>query len=219
MPRIIFVRPAGTDYPRQDMLLGRFDADLNEAGVQAAFQIGQALIPYQPTHLTTSPLRRAISTALAIEDATPGLTAYPANAFQAIDYGEWEARPRTLLLASDPTRFKSFLSDPDFRAPGGESMREVYARAFPELLNLVHHMEDEETLVLVLQDSVIKALSCAVLDLPLEHAHRFSMEPAAYSVFERLYHGGPYQLLAWSRHPHIENVAEQEEMLEESLAT
>lgn len=215
MPRIIFVRPAETGN-----LLGRSDVDLNETGRHAATVLGQALAPYQADYLASTPLKRAYATAAAIEDYSPQLSAHPVAAFQAMDMGDWENMTRHQIIAEDEARYRAWLTDPDFRTPGGESVRDVYGRSFPELINKVHHALSHETLIIVLQETVLRVLSCAVLDLPLEHAHRLHMEKAAYSVFERIFEDGPYQLLAWNRQAQLSPTEEEAVCLyEEPVAT
>jgi probable phosphoglycerate mutase len=120
-----------------------------------------------------------------------------------MDMGDWENLGEEQILLRDRMRFQSWMTDPDFRAPGGESMREVYGRSFPDLVNIVHHADEGETLVLVVQEGVLRALCCGVLDLHLESAHRFRIDNAAFAVFERVYPRGPYQLVHWNNKEHL----------------
>jgi broad specificity phosphatase PhoE len=146
---------------------------------------------------------------MAIEDSCPGLSTHRAPAFLGMDMGEWTNVNKDQLALADRRRYHSFLTDPDFRAPGGECKREVYARAFPELVNIVHHADEDETLALVLPEAVLQVLCCGVLDLSLESAARFHMDHGSYALFERLFPEGPYQLIVWNRkdHPYVESDA------------
>ena len=121
----------------------------------------------------------------------------PLAGFHGMDLGDWENCAQEELARADQGRFQVFLSDPDYRAPGGESLREVYARAYPELVNLVHHAEEGETLALILEQNVLQVTCCALLDLGLEAARRFVLQPGRFGVFERSEPKGPYQLTAW----------------------
>ncbi len=211
MPRIIFIRPAETDHQVHDLMLGRFDVDLNERGQLQATCLADVLSAQPITFLGVSPIKRALATAMVIADRFEHLSVIPISGFQAIDMGEWENRGREEISIVDRARYETFLTDPDFRAPGGESKRDVYARALPHLVDIVKHTGPDETIVFVLQEAVMQVLCCAVLDLELESAHRFQVENAAYAVFERIYPEGPYQLVAWNRNDHLSlNLPEEE---------
>jgi len=215
MPRIIFIRPAETDHQAYDLLLGRGDPDLNERGHDQALHLADVLEDRGITFLGVSPIKRALTTAMTISDRYEDLSVIPVAGFQAIDMGEWEDRGREEIGLVDRARYESFLTDSDFRAPGGESRRDVYARALPQLIDIVKHTGPEETIAFVLQETVMQVLCCAVLDLGLESAHRFQVDHAAYAVFERIYPEGPYQMVSWNRNDHIptEEVAEELEEL------
>ena len=202
MPRIIFIRPAETDHCLRRAMLGRHDADLNENGRIQARVLAEVLNQWPVSFLGVSPLKRAIATALPIEDLQD-ISIHPVAGFYGTDLGDWENREITSILACDQGRYESWLADPDFRAPGGESTREVYARAYPELVNIVNHAHPGETIALVLQEGVMQALCCAVMDLPLAAASRFYLDHASFGIFERRAPGASYRMVAWNRNEHI----------------
>ena len=203
MPRILFIRPAETDHCLRNTILGRHDADLNNTGLQQADALAEALMRFSISYIGVSPLKRAMSTAMAIETYQPGTLIHPVPGFHGVDMGDWENRDMDIVQGSDRARYESFRMDPDFPAPGGESIREVYARAYPDLVHIVHQTGKDETIALILQETVMRALCCGVLDLPLEAAPRFTMHHGAYSIFERIFPGGPYQLVNWNRNHHL----------------
>ena len=202
MPRMIFIRPAETDFFLREQFLGRHDADLNENGRFQAEQLAHSLDAYHLSFLALSPLRRAISTALPLAEVHD-LSPHPVAGFHALDFGDWEEHRIPYIRHEDRMRYETWLTDPDFPAPGGESLREVYARAYPELVNIVQQTRQGETIALLLQDAVMRVLCCGALDLPLEAAKRFSMDHGGYAVFERIYPKGPYQLIAWNQTHHL----------------
>ncbi|MDJ0840330.1 MAG: histidine phosphatase family protein [Acidobacteriota bacterium] len=211
MPRIIFIRPAETDHSTHDLVLGRHDVDLSEKGYAQTRQLADALAAsYQIDFLGASPVKRALSTAMPISYCYDDLSVIPVAGFRAMDMGEWENRGKEEINMSDGRRYQSFLTDPDFRSPGGESRRDVYARAFPHLIDIVKHTGPDETIALVLQEAVMQVLCCGTLDLSLESANRFQVDNGAFAVFERLYADGPYQLVAWNRNSHLKPVEEEE---------
>ena len=205
MPRLIFIRPAETDYVLADRVMGRSDVDLNENGRIQAFRLAESLAGLDINFVAVSPLKRAISTAMCIEDEIEGLNITPYAGFQGADMGEWETKCWGHIRGGDSSRYKTWLTDPDFRAPGGESMREVYARAYSDIVNIVQQSREGEleTIALVLEETVLQAMLCAAMDLPLEVARRFEIEPGAYATFQRIYPGGPYRMMSWNRTEHL----------------
>jgi probable phosphoglycerate mutase len=197
--------------------LGRLDDDLDDWGREQARLLADHLSVHgKPDFIAVSPMKRAIGTALYLNDRVDA-TLHPVRGFVACDVGDWEGQPLQQILQRDRSRYESWLSDPDFPAPGGESIREVFARAYSDLLDIVHHGRDDETLLFILPEAVLRCVCCAALDLPLEAAQRFTMEHAAYAVFERIYPGGPYQMKRWNDTRHLIHHEEMPEYEEELL--
>lgn len=213
MPRIILIRPAETDSQMDERLLGRHDADLNELGMLQAERLADALVGYPITYVGCSPLKRAMATAMVLADRNE-TSVVPVGGFQGADLGEWQDRSPQILMMNDRTRYTAWLDDPSFRAPGGESKRDVYARCFPAMLDIVQHTDPSETIAIVAQETVLQALCCVALDLEMESAHRFQIDHGAFAVFERLYPEGPYQLIAWNISHHLPKESALEELEE-----
>ncbi len=215
MPRLLFIRPGETDFYLRDAVLGRHDADLSDIGRLQAKGLAQALAQFPISFLGVSPLKRAIATAMIIEDIAE-ISPHPIAGFHGADMGDWDTREKEIIQQCDGPRYQSWMADPDFRAPGGESTREIYARAYPDLARIVNEGENHETFALVLQESVMQALCCAVLDLPLEAAHRFHLDHGAFGRFERMYPSGPYRLISWNQRGWLsQEVASSLELAEE----
>jgi broad specificity phosphatase PhoE len=213
MPKIIFVRPAETDLVTRHV--GREDPDINELGRDQAAATAQELSRFRLDFLGTSPLKRAIATAMEISDEHFGLSPHPVAGFLGADMGEWKNLSVAEVRRTDRARYDTWRSDPDFRAPGGESMREVYGRAFSDLAHIVHDCEGDENLAFVLQETVLQVLVCGALDLPLAAAQRFAIDHAAYAVFDRVFPEGPYQMVAWNRNDHLRHANPTETEMEE----
>lgn len=203
MPRIIVVRPAQTDPNLQGVFLGRSDNDLNQVGRIQADLLSRALDRYSLNYIAVSPLKRAIATAMPLGH-DQDVTMHPVAAFQAVDMGEWEGLDREEIVCRDRARFERWLTDPSFPTPGGESLKEAYARVYPDLADIVGQTENHETLGFVVQDHVAYCIFCAALDLPLETAKRLHLDPGAFGVFERLFPDGPYRLVQWNENAHLE---------------
>lgn len=214
MPRLVVVRPGETDFHWQGRLRGRSDVDLNEFGRNQANQLVRHLSQWEFASVAVAPLKRAIATAMPYCE-TEDVVLHPVAAFQAADLGDWEGKRVESLMHTDSSRYQNWLTDPDFRAPGGESMREIYRRSYSDIADMVYSADATQTLGFVLPISVLRVFCCAALDLPLSAACRFAINPAGIAVFERMAPGAPYQLVSWNQPSDLEreflnNIYEEE---------
>jgi probable phosphoglycerate mutase len=188
MTHLLVLRHAPTDWNAGRRLQGRADIPLSEAGRAAAAQwrLPDWTAGWQAL---ASPLSRAQETARLL-----GLDPVPEPALTELDWGGWEG-----LRLSDKTRI-----DPaelarrealglDFRAPDGESYRELQARLAPLLLRLAAAGRDT---VAVCHRGVILALYACAADwtmigdapdgLQWGCAHLFRLDDSGAPVIERL---------------------------------
>lgn len=188
MTRLLVLRHAPTDWNAGRRLQGRADIPLSEAGRAAAAQwrLPDWTAGWQAL---ASPLSRAQETARLL-----GLDPVPEPALTELDWGGWEG-----LRLSDKTRI-----DPaelarrealglDFRAPRGESYRELQSRLAPLLLRLAAAGRDT---VAVCHRGVILALYACAADwtmigdapdgLQWGCAHLFRLDDSGAPVIERL---------------------------------
>ncbi len=122
---LILVRHGQTAVNRAGLLQGRADAPLTELGAEQAARVAASLAECGATSVVTSPLQRAVQTAAVIA-ARLGLAVRVDERLVELDYGEWDERP---LGSIDETQWAQWRADPDFTPPGGESLRDVSARA------------------------------------------------------------------------------------------
>jgi len=128
---IILVRHGRTDANRRGLLLGRADPGLDPTGMEQARALGvvlaRDLADHGPVRVVTSPLRRTSETAAEIASAL-GVETTPEAELIELDYGDWDERP----LADVPAdAWRAWRTDPDFAAPGGESLRALQDRVGP----------------------------------------------------------------------------------------
>ncbi|WP_342234726.1 histidine phosphatase family protein [Inquilinus sp. OTU3971] len=188
MTRLLVLRHAPTGWNAERRIQGRADIPLSEAGRAAAarWRLPDWVAGWP---VLTSPLSRAMETARLL-----GLDPVPEPALTELDWGGWEG-----LRLSDKTRI-----DPaelarrealglDFRAPGGESYRELQARLAPLLLRLAAAGRDT---VAICHRGVILALYACAADwtmigdapdgLQWGCAHLFRLDDSGAPVIERL---------------------------------
>ena len=129
MISLAMIRHGPTDWNKDRRLQGRTDVPLSAKGRDATahWRLPPGILDYHPV---SSPLLRAVETAALLGMEDPEIE----PRIQEMDYGEWEGQSLDDLrrdlgqeMADNETRGL------DFRAPGGESPREVQARLTPWL--------------------------------------------------------------------------------------
>jgi broad specificity phosphatase PhoE len=191
MCRALLVRHALCD-PVGQRIAGRLDGiALNAQGVEQAGALATRLARETIAAVYTSPLQRARETAAAIAHAH-GLEPVPSEAFTELHFGVWTGR--TLAELQQDSRWQKFNAVRSVtRAPDGELMLEVQARAISELLRL-REQHAAETVVIVSHADVIRAVICHLLGMPLDHLLRLRIDPG--SLNEIVFHGVVPELIA-----------------------
>ena len=158
---LILLRHGESTGNAEGRLLGRIDAPLTERGRAQARSLAASVAG--ATRLVSSPLARARETA---EDLRTGLTVKVDERWAELDYGEYDGLPLGSVPAELWARWRS---DPDFRPPGGESLREVGTRVRVACEELFASdgagARGEVPVVVVSHVSPIKAATCWALGL------------------------------------------------------
>jgi probable phosphomutase (TIGR03848 family) len=193
MTNFLLIRHAHCD-PVGHSIAGRAaGVHLNATGRQEATALGQRLNPLPITAVYSSPLERALETAVAIAEPR-GLDVAIAPGLIEIDFGEWTGQSLADLdQLAEWKAFNSFRSGS--RIPGGETAAEVLTRALVELDRLRRdHAGSEELVAVVSHGDVLKAVIAHFLGIPTDLYQRVDLSPASVSVLA-LNAGGPRLLL------------------------
>lgn len=158
---LILARHGESTGNAEGLLLGRIDAPLTERGLAQARSLGPAVKGV--TRVVSSPLSRALATAEALGT---GLPVEVDERWVEVDYGEFDGRP----LGSVPDEvWAEWRTDPGYRPPGGESLREAGTRvraACEELFAAEGAgARDSGAVVVVSHVSPIKLAACWALGL------------------------------------------------------
>ncbi len=146
------VRHGRTEANAGGLLLGRADPALDDVGRRQAAQIAAAL-PDGAT-VVSSPLERCTETA-----AATGQAVATDERLLELDYGEFDLRP----LADIPAEtWAAWRSDPDFRPPGGETLRELASRVGSVLDDLSAEAVDGDVVVVTHVSPIKAALAWAL---------------------------------------------------------
>jgi broad specificity phosphatase PhoE len=172
---LILVRHGESTGNADGLLLGRIDAPLTDRGKAQAVAVGPSLAGV--TRLISSPLRRARDTAEALGT---GLPVEIDDRWIEVDYGEFDGRPLGAVPDEVWTRWRS---DPDYRPPGGETLREAGTRvrqACEELFAAEGEgARSSGAVVVVSHVSPIKAATCWALGIGDEGAWRLYLATAS----------------------------------------
>ena len=181
---IAFVRHAQTELNREGRLQGRLDTPLSELGRVQAAALAETFAAEPVKRIVTSPLRRALETAVAIAEPH-GLPVETDERLVELDYGDWDGAAMSDVT---PAQWSAWRTDPAFAPPGGEALLDVTARvasfmadrATPDLVVAVSHV------------SPIKAAVCCALGVDESVTWRMHLGVAAVSRVGFRDSGAPY---------------------------
>ena len=172
---LILVRHGESTGNAEALLLGRIDAPLTDRGLAQAGTVGPLVAG--ATRVISSSLQRARRTAEALGTGVP---VEIDDRWIEVDYGEFDGRPLTSVPDEVWARWRT---DPDFRPPGGETLREAGTRvraACEELFAVDGEgARGPGDVVVVSHVSPIKAATCWALGLGDEGAWRLYLATAS----------------------------------------
>lgn len=174
---ILLIRHASTSHLGH-ILSGRTPGvELSAHGRAQASHLARLLAGVRLDRLQTSPVQRAGETAASVADLRPGLAVETVAGLDELDFGDWTGRAFA-ELADDP-RWQAWNADrAAATCPGGESMVAAQARAWQHVERIAQACPDQ-TIAMVSHCDIIRALVAKVLDMTLDHIHRFEVGPAS----------------------------------------
>jgi probable phosphoglycerate mutase len=156
MPLLALLRHGPTAWTAACRLQGRADIELSESGRQT---VRSWRLPRHVVARTwmTSPLKRCTETAAILQDRHSQAPAPRADpTLIEMSYGEWEGESLAALRAANGAAVAERENlGLDFRAPGGESPREVLDRLRPWL---AQRANESENVLAITHKGVIRAL-------------------------------------------------------------
>ena len=152
---------------------------LNEEGCRQARAAGQALkARYTIDAVVSSPLQRATQTARLIADPQ-SLDVSTDEGLNELEFGSWMGKSFSDLKQCEEWRQFNQLRSLT-RAPGGESLIEVQARAWKSL-EKIQASHPDDTVAAITHGDVIRALLLLLLGMSLDHILRLEVAPASVS--------------------------------------
>lgn len=183
MGRWFLVRHGETAWNAEGRAQGQADVPLNARGRAQAQATAARLQGTRFTAAYASDLRRVTRTAQPIMRGRE-LPLITLPALRERSYGAWEGMTQAEIEAGDPQGYAAQFSGGDSWAPpGGESMRQVYARVAAAVDRLREaHAPNAGDLLLVAHGGSLRAVIVHLLELPLAGVWRFSFANCGLSV-------------------------------------
>lgn len=183
--KILLVRHGETPWNAEGRYQGQEDIALSPVGERQAAALGERLRDVRIDRAVASPLSRARRTAeLSLGEARTAMLAIDAGLME-IAHGEWEGLLASEIHGRDPERLQAWRDAPDsVRMPGGESLQDVFDRAWPALVRASEGLGSQDTLLLVAHDAVNRVLLCHVLGIPFVRLWTFRQAPTTLNLLE-----------------------------------
>ncbi len=181
--RILLVRHGETEWNRTGKFQGRSNIPLNQNGKNQANALALRLKDESLSVIYASPLARAIETARLIKVYHPSATLIEEDGFMEMDLGDFEGMDGKKWAAEHPDFLKSWWKSPGtVKMPGGESFKEVQARAVNTLSRILQLHPSESTVLICSHNFVILSLLCFAMDISLDKFRELRLETGTLSI-------------------------------------
>lgn len=159
MTKLILVRHCQARGNLERYFQGTIDSDITELGREQIQKTAELLREEPIDVLISSPKKRARLSAEGI-NVYHGLPIEIDDRIVEIDAGQWEGVPLKEIEGLYPEQYDNWFHHPEiFHAPGGESMKQVYDRVKPAVLDIVTKYRNQ-TICVVSHGCAIKNMMC-----------------------------------------------------------
>ncbi len=181
--QIILVRHGETEWNTKGIFRGRRDIHLNETGRNQARKLAEELTNYNITRVYSSPLSRARETAEII-GARTGTEVTPKEAFNNIELGNWQGKPKEDIKRDYPELWHQWVYEPDaLQIPDGETLVNIVNRIKPAIKQIIRDDAGRDV-VIVSHRSILKLTMGCLLGLEKNYFWKFHVDNCSYSIFK-----------------------------------
>jgi probable phosphoglycerate mutase len=195
--RFFIVRHGETYWNIEGRFQGRQDTELAPRGLEQGEKVAEYLAGHRFDAVVTSPLKRSSVTARRIAEASGCGTLEVVDEFTEICHGDWETLLTTEVIEKWPRLFDLWHTVPHtvvMPGEGGESLRDVEARALPAARRLAEKYSGD--VCVVSHDVPIKTILFHYLNAPLSSFWSILIANCSLSILElREGHPGRLNLL------------------------
>jgi alpha-ribazole phosphatase len=165
------------DTGRHGLYIGSLDVPLSFKGREEIRETAKILRQKNIDKVLSSPMLRCRETCRILDMHS----AYEVNdLLKEVDFGRWEGKSFSEILASDPGSVTAWANDPNhFCFPGGEALPDFHLR-----ISAIKNLLEEEgcrRILVVSHGGVIRHLLCLFLGLSVEKYLAFDVQPGGYS--------------------------------------
>ncbi len=182
MPILLLIRHGENEYVKTGKMAGRLPGvHLNEKGQKQAQALGEALKDVPIKAVYSSPLERAVETAMPIASARRLEVQMEAGLLES-NVGKWQGKSWKVLRLMKVWKIVQ-QSPSRFRFPDGESFPEMQTRIVSALENIAQiHKKPNDIVACVFHADPIKLAVAHFIGLPLDHFQRLACDTGSVSV-------------------------------------
>jgi phosphoserine phosphatase len=183
--RILLARHGETPWNAEGRYQGQEDIPLSAVGEKQARLLGERLHDVRIDRAVSSPLARAYRTAqLALGELRTEMLTTDAGLLE-IAHGTWEGLLASEIHERDSGLLRDWREAPDtVQMPGGESLQQVFTRAWQALAWACEGLGQHDTLLVVAHDAVNRVILCHVLGIPFSRLWTFRQAPTTLNLLE-----------------------------------
>lgn len=183
--RILLARHGETPWNAEGRYQGQEDIPLSPVGEAQARALGDRLRDVRIDRAVASPLSRALRTAqLALGPQREAMLATD-EGLKEIAHGTWEGLLASEIRERDPQRLQAWRDTPDqVQMPQGESLQQVFDRAWPAFARACDGLGAGDTLLVVAHDAVNRVVLCHVLGIAFARLWGFRQAPTTLNLLE-----------------------------------
>ncbi len=162
---------------------GHNDIGLSPGGVQQFEDLAAQLAAVPLKGIYSTDLSRTIKGAEIISRGRE-LAPLVIPELRELNFGVWEGLTFTEILEQYPSQLEARLRDlSSFRIPGGESLKDLEARALPRLRELLARHR-EAAFLIVAHAGVNRVILCEALGLSLNHIFRLEQNYGCLNIID-----------------------------------
>lgn len=182
---VLLIRHGETAWNRKKLFRGYHDIALNENGRAQGRDLGKALAARAVAAAYSSPLSRSLETAkIALKRRKIEPVVHPG--LMDINYGEWTGLEESVVAGKWPEIYARWRAEPHkVRPPGGDSLNEIYDKAFGAL-RWIEERHEGETIAVFAHRVVNKLLILGMLSLGLERFNFIRQDNGCINEFQRV---------------------------------
>jgi probable phosphoglycerate mutase len=201
--QFIAIRHGETEWNLKGRFQGHMDSPLSTLGRAQAAALGRRVATERFDVLYSSDLGRAVETAGEIARCS-GHAVKTDPQLRERNFGILEGLTEAEIIAAHGDTLERLRRpEPDFRIPGGESLRQAYERCVAAFTGLAK-LHAGGTVVVVCHGGVLAHLYQHATASPMDTPRKFAVLNASVNRF--VYDGDRWELLQWGDVSHLDDI-------------